>query len=69
VQANLIKTTSKLLRAFLKDDSLTLKLKKLNKDLLDKKTLNRTVLDVKELKRLWKNKLTTSYEEKESMDQ
>ena len=63
-----MQTTSRLVRAFLKSEPDKLKLKQLVREIVDKKAAKNVANFnnecVKELKGLWKNKLTTSSEEK-----
>ena len=72
VHSNLMQTTSRLVRAFLKSEPDKLKLKQLVREIVDKKAAKNVANFnnecVKELKGLWKNKLTTSSEEKAQMD-
>lgn len=67
-----MQTTSRLVRAFLKSEPDKLKLKQLVREIVDKKAAKNVANFnnecVKELKGLWKNKLTTSSEEKAQMD-
>jgi hypothetical protein len=68
VKRNLMQTTARLVRAFLRSEPNKLKLKQLVREIVDKKAAKNVATFnnecIKELKILWKNKLTTSSEEK-----
>ncbi len=71
VAVNLKKTTSQLVRAFYRDEAMMFKLKNIVKDMVGKKAQTDlfTTLKLDELTKLWQIKLTTSLEEKMSMEE